>query len=518
MKILSQIFERFLESSGRRVFLASLLIALTFVCVPPAQAGGVVSTCDETHLRSALAGGGIVTFTCGGTITLTATLTPTSDTTISGTGQNVTISGNHSVEVFSVPSGVKLTLNKLAIANGNSCNGCLSGGISNGGTLTVTNCLFSGNNGGDGGAIFNGNGLQLVVSNSTFSGNTTPNDGGAILNEGYLTITNSTFSGNSSSHSGGAITNGGPNMLVVNSTFSANSAAFGGGIFADTATAVTNSTFSGNSASGIYNGYKGGGISVLGGATVTVTNTIIANSTQGANCWVGNGTLIDGGRNLSFPDASCPGNNQDPKLDPSGLQNNGGPTQTVALLAGSPAIDFVIDFTCPTTDQRGVLRPQGARCDTGAYEYATANSLKTTVLNQMNAFLLTLNPPDAATLEDVIVPLANSLDPNLWLGPDGNHLNASVGERVFEDEEKTVGSLSQLIVDQTQLLYISNLALADRTLATVAIADAAGGNQNKLAKATAELTNGDASATAAEYSKAIEHYENAWTLALQAKP
>jgi hypothetical protein len=51
---------------GRTVFLAPLLIALTFACALPAQAGGVVSTCDETHLRSALSGGGTVTFACSG--------------------------------------------------------------------------------------------------------------------------------------------------------------------------------------------------------------------------------------------------------------------------------------------------------------------------------------------------------------------------------------------------------------------------------------------------------------------
>jgi hypothetical protein len=67
-----------------------LFIGLALACAPLARAAGVVSTCDETHLRTALAGGGKVTFTCSGTITLTVanggTITTSSNTTIDGTG------------------------------------------------------------------------------------------------------------------------------------------------------------------------------------------------------------------------------------------------------------------------------------------------------------------------------------------------------------------------------------------------------------------------------------------------
>ena len=59
--------------------------------------------------------------------------------------------------------------------------------------------------------------------------------------------------------------------------------------------------------------------------------------------------------------------NADPLLGP--LQNNGGPTDTQALGAGSPAIDAGDPATCSATDQRGVARPQRARCDIGAFEY-----------------------------------------------------------------------------------------------------------------------------------------------------
>ena len=95
-----------------------VLLALAVAGVYPAHAGGVVSVCDEAHLLAALAGGGTVTFSCSGTITLTAEITIAADTTIDGSGQTVTISGNHAVRVFTVNSGVTLNLNGLTVADG----------------------------------------------------------------------------------------------------------------------------------------------------------------------------------------------------------------------------------------------------------------------------------------------------------------------------------------------------------------------------------------------------------------
>ena len=118
-----------------------------------------------------------MTFSCSGTITLTATITIAADTTIDGSGQTVTISGNHAVRVFTVNSGVTLNLNRLTVADGSaSGNG---GGIYNSGTLTVSNSTFSGNSAGYGGGIYNSG--TLTVSNSTFSGNSA-SDGGGIYN------------------------------------------------------------------------------------------------------------------------------------------------------------------------------------------------------------------------------------------------------------------------------------------------------------------------------------------------
>jgi hypothetical protein len=145
----------------------------------------------------------------------------------------------------------------------------------------------------------------------------------------------------------------------------------GGGILG--AASVTHATISANSAGagGSSGGGApgapgaGGGAADLGGA---LTNTI-ASGNSPANC---SGAIVDGGSNLSFPEASCPGLNADPLLGP--LLDNGGATRTLALGAGSPARDAVpaVGSGCAATDQRGVARPQGQGCDTGAFEAEVA--------------------------------------------------------------------------------------------------------------------------------------------------
>ena len=361
----------------------------------PVRADAVVGTgaadsCTEAALDSALAGGGSVTFNCGAspvTITVTSTKTISADTAIDG-GSLITISGGNSVGVFFVNTGVNFTVQNLTIANGNSRYG---GAISNYGTVTATNSTFSGNSAGSGGGIFNTGGM-LTVTDSTFSGNSAFYGGGINNSGGTLTVTDSTFSGNSAGYGvdagGGGIFSTGGTVTITNRTFSGNSGGGdGGAILNDGGTlTVTDSTFTGNSAvllgGSIYNLY----------GTLTVTNTIVANSASGGNCA---GSVTDGGHNIDdgttcgFTGTGCTATtgtsfcNTNPVLDPTGLQNNGGHTETIALQARSPAINAGDEAVCAAPpvnnlDQRGYVRPgAGAtRCSIGAYEY---NGLPTCV-------------------------------------------------------------------------------------------------------------------------------------------
>ncbi len=319
---------------------------------------GTSASCTEAALNACLPGGGgfdgTVTFACGGaaTITVTSTKIISADTTIDG-GSVVTISGGGTVMVFIVAgAGVTLALDNVTISGGNSVGA--GGAIFNSrATLTVTNSTFSGNNAasvGDGGAIFN-NGGTVTVTNSTFSGNSASRTGGAIFNTsgGTLTVTNSTFSNNSAATDGGAILDNSGTSTVTNSTFTGDNAGHdGGAIFNNSGSpTVTNSTFSGNSAA-----TDGGAIFNGSTLTVTVTNSILANSTSGGNCSVSDrgGPITDGGHNIDdggtcgFTGTNCATTTgtsfckTDPLLDPAGLANNGGPTQTIALEAGSPSV------------------------------------------------------------------------------------------------------------------------------------------------------------------------------------
>ena len=496
----------------RILFIAPLFV-IAMACTPIMRAAGVVSSCDEASLLAALSGGGKVTFTCSGTITLTGTITVSADTIIDGAGQNVTVSGGFATQVIFVSSGAQLELNKVTIADGFSEFG---GGILNLGTLTVSHSSFSSNYSRTygGGGILNGNGAVLTVTNSTFSDNHAYfNSGGGILNYATLTVMNSTFSGNSADYIGGGIATFAP-LTVSNSTFYGNNAGiYGGGLSNGQQVypiLVINNTFSGNSSGG------GGNIHNIG--PLTLRNTIVANSLSGGNCR-NYGVVLNDSGNLDT-DGTCVGTiSPDPLLGP--LQNNGGPTQTMAIPMASPAFGGANPANCPTTDQRGVLRPQFMACDVGAYEFDTANSLLTAVRNNILTLIPTGNQHDQTTLTAVASALAAALNSHNWHGTDGNHLNPSEGEDVFELlVEGASGRLMQLlkasppsvIPAQTLQTLLNNVTLAGRTLATVAISDSPGGNPTKLAQANALVAKGDADAATGKYISALVNYDIAWSL------
>lgn len=234
-----------------------------------------------------------------------------------------------------------------------------------GGSVTINNSAFSENFVGCcgvAGALYNDG--TMTVSNSTLSDNRGIFDGGGIVNMGTLEVSDSTLADNyaggvppPNQGVGGAIANYG-SLNISNSTLSGNAAdSFGGAIFNSGTLAVTNSTLAGNSVGGIY-GQSG---------SATVSATIIADN--GGDCF--GMAVIDEGYNID-DDGSCgftsPSISDSSALDGTlgALANNGGPTDTIALEPGSPAIDDVPATDCPATDQRG--SPRRPPCDIGAYD------------------------------------------------------------------------------------------------------------------------------------------------------
>jgi hypothetical protein len=272
---------------------------------------------------------------------------------------------------------------------------------------------------------------------------------------------------------------------------------------------VTNSTFSGNIAGG------GSNIATIG--PLSLQNTIVANSLSGGNCL---GVVLNDSGNLDT-DGTCLGTiSPDPLL--GSPQSNGGPTQTLAIPQNSPAFEGGNATNCPTTDQRGVLRPQFLTCDIGAYEFDTANSLLAALRSEINVLIPTGNSRDQTVLKSAASALSAVLNSRNWRRTDGNHLNSSRGEDVFEKLiEDVCGRLTRLLklsspsaipAEEVKTL-LNNLTLSGRTLAVVAITDAAGRDSSRLARANALLSKGDADAAAGRYGSALVDYEFAWKLA-----
>ena len=333
----------------------------------------------------------------GQTIVLSSSLSIAKALTIDGSGliTPVAISGNNATRVFDISSGGIVTLSHLSIISGTTTG--RGGAIYNAGTLVVRDSTLAGNSASNrGGAIYNLLG-KVTLQNSVLSDNSSLNgNGGAVHSDGdnvatSLIVQACTFSDNrAAAYSGGGIGSLYSTLVVTNSTFSDNlSSAGGGGIYASSGTlTVQNSTFSDNQAAGADS--KGGGIQ-NDDATLTLQNstfysnaattggglyndgalyyynTLIGGSPSGGDCntvypW----QIQHNVRNL-VQDGSCSAElSGDPLLD--SLADNGGGTLTHALLPGSPAIDAGDPATCLPTDQRSIVRPQGARCDIGAVE------------------------------------------------------------------------------------------------------------------------------------------------------
>ena len=367
--------------------------------------------------------------------------------------RQLSISGQNNVRVFRVlpPATSPRTVSDITIANGRIDDG---GGVLNQGNLTIKNATIRDNVGtDDGGGIDNGGNLR--VENSTFTGNSTNEEGGGVVNFQNATFVNTTFSGNRAGlnatsptgrDGGGAIFNSGGIVTLINCTIAGNTnvggTLMGDGIF----------TEDDNSLPRI--------------AVTTLQNTLVA-ANDDDNCMAtGQNPIADGGGNLD-DGVTC--DFTDPTSLPNvpaglaaALQNNGGPTDTIALTAASAAIDSVVNCAAAGSlanrDQRGAPRPTdgdgngNASCDVGAFESDAASP-------QSNLPLVVTNPGNQTSVVGTNVNLAiGASDPN------GNTLSYSA-----------TGLPAGLSINAGTGVITGTLSTAGTSNVTVRVSDGQGG-------------------------------------------
>jgi hypothetical protein len=291
--------------------------------------------------------------------------------------------------------------------------------------LTVKDSTFTDNRSGNAGGAVSNDGGAFSITRSTLDSNSAGRAVGGAISSGYgsLSVSLSTLDHNSACYGGGIelFNLGTFAATITQSTISNNFGCVGGGLDASGAVAVTGTTFSDNHATG-----SGAAMQVEGSSSfslsdstvsdntaasgdaavetyacssgtvsfvtfahnstalgischdVSMTGTILAGSTDGANC-VGAAPVETTGYNLDSGTSCALGlssdlTSTDPRLGSLGF--NGGPTMTMALKAGSRAIDHggTASTGCPVADQRGVPRPQGPSCDIGAFEKQVAGA------------------------------------------------------------------------------------------------------------------------------------------------
>jgi predicted outer membrane repeat protein len=333
--------------------------------------GGGLSVTTATLSNSVVSGNTAAVFG-GGIEADTVTLT---NSTVSGNNANAVSGGNS----FGSGGGISAATATLTSSTVSGNIAALGGGIS-ASVATLSNCIVRDNiatTSAGGGIIAN----NATITRSTISGNHADASDGGGIRAVNVTLSNTTVSGNTASNGGGILSFG--MATLTNTTVSGNHAADqGGGILAFDLN-LLNDTVTDNDA------HTGGGVlHFLNVGTATVRNTIIAQNlvdldgtgtdvsgifTSGGHNLIGDGTGGTGFKNGTKGDQV--GTAVDP-IDPGldSLANNGGPTMTHALLAGSSAIDRGDNAGAPATDERGVARPRdgdGNRSlivDIGAFE------------------------------------------------------------------------------------------------------------------------------------------------------
>ena len=374
-----------------------------------------LSNCTFSDNSAANGAGGL--FIYGGATTLTD-CTVSGNTAANGAGggvdqnvgttilNNCTLSGNSaSFGGGGLFDGRGTTMLTDCTLSGNSTGG-YGGGVDTTfyGTATLANCTVSGNSASAGGGFSVGLSSATTLTNCIISGNSAATNGGGSSGGVYSTstLTNCTISGNSASMNGGGLFNKSYyGASLTNCTISGNSAAAnGGGLFNNSyyATTLINCTVSGNVAS------SGGGLD-NGSGTVNTGNIIVAENSATVSAPDALGIFASLGNNLIGETDGSGGwvgsdltGTIDQPLDPllAASGNYGGPTQTMPLLPGSPAIDAGSNVLIPagaTTDQRGLARIVNSVVDIGAFESSGFTIAVTTGTGQSTGVLTAFSGP-----------------------------------------------------------------------------------------------------------------------------
>ena len=411
---------------------------------------------DGISLREAIqaanntSGADTITFTGSGTYQLTITgtnenaavrgdLDITDDLTLTGNGATSTIiDGNGADRVLHIRNSATATISGITIQNGISSG---SGGagvrIEASSTLNLSDATVTNNNG-------------------------TGGDGGAFHVHGTLNLDRVLVSNNSADLAGGIYYHGADGGSLTNVTISGNTATGnGGGLWTDTAISVKNSTIT------LNNGTNGGGI-FASSATVTISNTIVSDNIANSTNDDVVGTFSSDGSNLIQTVSGASGFGGGDLTGTSanlvGLANNGGPTQTHALLTGNAAINAGTTSGAPAVDQRGVARD--GMPDIGAFEFGggvnevpvnavpvaqTTNQDTTLVFSSGTSNQIFISDPDAGS-SDMKITLTPTNGTVTLFGTTG--LTFSIGDGTADATMTFVGTIANINTALNGLMFI----------------------------------------------------------------
>ncbi|MGH8548601.1 MAG: choice-of-anchor Q domain-containing protein [Methylococcales bacterium] len=392
----------------------------------------------------------------GAYLTITESIVSNNGVGISNAGKftvtNSIVSNNNAVGI----NNFAQRYSSVSAVVNSSVSGNRGGGVVNFAFLEIRNSTISGNYADNGAGIRNqlnsyipGHGAILRLENSTVSRNIARFDGGGILNTGYgysrniVTLVNSTVTGNTAGGNGGGVAHKGPTYYNYASTIEIN---------------LIHSLISGNVAAG--------GAEIYANAPIPVA----ANSYNlfGHDAGAGIIGFVPG------PTDVVPTVGLNAILAPLG--NNGGPSLTHALVAGSPAIDAApAGATCPPADQRGLIRPQGAGCDIGAVEVTTSPDLAVGITDSPDPVVVGGHLTYTVTVANAGISAASQVTLTDTLSPSVRFVSASPGSECAEDS----GTVS---------CDLGSLASGDSTAITIVVRPTRPGVlSNSVAVTSAEL-------------------------------